>query len=135
MSSNDLEEITLNRSNVNSSYRHLRSDLPVVFCYLTVLPVMRTSAIARPWDFCVYLTSGYFIPLSRKNEAPLESYQRITIWSASIGAWRSMSRNIEAVSPDPNVVSVVRVRWMEDTLGGKPCRLAIAAHSSRSVTA
>jgi hypothetical protein len=96
---------------------------------------MRTSAIARPWDFCVYLTSGYFIPLSRKNEAPLESYQRITIWSASIGAWRSMSRNIEAVSPDPDVVSVVRVRWMEDTLGGKPCRLAIAAHSSRSVTA
>jgi len=41
------------------------------------------------------------------------------ISSASIGARRSMSRDIEAVSPDSGVVSMVRLCRMEDALDGK----------------
>jgi hypothetical protein len=53
------------------------------------------------------------------------------MWSASMGAPRSMSRNMEAVSPEPAVVKTPRFSSMKRLLGGKPCWVAIVVHSSR----
>jgi hypothetical protein len=41
------------------------------------------------------------------------------MWSASMGAPRSMSRNMEAVSPEPSVVKTARFSSMKRLLGGK----------------
>jgi hypothetical protein len=48
-----------------------------------------------------------------------------------MGAARSMSRNIEAVSPEPAVENTARFSSMKRLLGGKPCWVAIVQHSSR----
>ncbi len=57
------------------------------------------------------------------------------MWSASIGAPRSMSRSIEAVSGEPAAVNIRRFRSRKPSRGGNPSRAAIAAHSPRSLEA
>jgi hypothetical protein len=59
------------------------------------------------------------------------------MWSASMGAPRSMSRNMEAVSPEPAVVKTPRFSSMKRLLGGKPCWVAdgqVGCSASHDVT-
>src|SRR5580693_2853325 len=55
------------------------------------------------------------------------------IWSASTGAPRSMSRNIDAVNGEFGAVSIVRVRSANSGRGEKPSLAAIAVHSAKSI--
>jgi glutathione S-transferase len=43
------------------------------------------------------------------------------MWSASIGAPRSISRSIEAMRGEPGAVSIRRVRSRNSGRGGNPC--------------
>ena len=49
-----------------------------------------------------------------------------TTWSASIGALRSMSRSIEAISGELGEVNIARLRATEASRGSKPLAVAMA---------
>jgi hypothetical protein len=51
------------------------------------------------------------------------------MWSPSIGAPRSMSRSMEAISGEPGVVSMEPTRSRYAERGSNPCLAAIALHS------